>query len=162
MRVRQLTYLLNMERAPSFMSDGRVIFTAEKRAPGFYQLALRRINLDGGDYHPLYAQRGTIGYHEASQVVELADKNFAAIFAMPETPHGGGTLGIFNRIASASTFGAPTRPITRSILAVIDPAAPQSPEPAFFLHFAAGSRDADAATSASTRRRRRFPINACS
>ena len=39
------------------MNDGRLIFTAEKRAPGFYQLALRRMNLDGGDYHPLYAQR---------------------------------------------------------------------------------------------------------
>ncbi len=41
------------------MQDGRLIFTTEKRAPGFYQLALRRQNLDGGDYHPLYAQRGT-------------------------------------------------------------------------------------------------------
>ena len=42
MRVRQLTFQLNMERFPSFMQDGRLIFTAEKRAPGFYQLALRR------------------------------------------------------------------------------------------------------------------------
>ena len=94
---RQLTFLLNMERRPSFMSDGRVIFTAEKRAPGFSQLALRRINLDGGDYHPLYAQRGSIGYPEASEVVELADKDFVTIFRTPTTPHGGGALGVFNR-----------------------------------------------------------------
>src|SRR5262249_19313755 len=85
-RGRQPTYLLNMERQPSFMSDGRLVFTAEKRAPNFYQLALRRINLDGGDYHPLYAQRGSIGYPEATQVVELADKNFAAIFSTQQTP----------------------------------------------------------------------------
>src|SRR5262249_21527645 len=72
-KIRQLTYLLNMERQPSIMSDGRVIFSAEKRAPQFYQVALRRINIDGGDYHPLYAQRGSIGYPEATQVVELCD-----------------------------------------------------------------------------------------
>src|SRR5207248_1131859 len=80
MRVRQGTFLLNTERYPSFMSDGRLIFNAEKRAPGFYQMAVRRMNVDGGDYHPLYAQRATIGYHEARQVIELADKDFAAIF----------------------------------------------------------------------------------
>ena len=98
-RIRQLTFLLNMERQPSFMSDGRVILTAEKRAPGFYQLALRRINLDGGDYHPLYAQRGSIGYPEATEVVELADKDFAAIFRAPGTPHGGGALGRLQSVA---------------------------------------------------------------
>src|SRR5262249_27718325 len=51
--VRQLPWQLNMERLPSFMQDGRLVFIAEKREPGFYQLALRRQNLDGGDYHPL-------------------------------------------------------------------------------------------------------------
>ncbi|MGH7270038.1 MAG: hypothetical protein ACREJ3_06365, partial [Polyangiaceae bacterium] len=59
LRVRQLTWQLNMEREPNFMQDGRLIFTSEKREPGFYQLALRRQNLDGGDYHPLYAQRAS-------------------------------------------------------------------------------------------------------
>jgi hypothetical protein len=132
-RVRQLTFLLNMERAPSFMSDGRLIFTAEKRAPNFAQLALRRLNLDGGDYHPLYAQRGSIGYPEATQVVELADKNFAAIFRTPATPHGGGALVVFNRslgidFRSTDPNDYPIDP------GVIDPAAPQSLDPAFFLH----------------------------
>jgi hypothetical protein len=132
-RVRQLSYLLNMERTPSFMSDGRVIFTAEKRAPNFYQLALRRINLDGGDYHPLYAQRGSIGYPEATEAVELADKNFAAIFRAPNTPHGGGTIGIINR--SIGIDFRSTNPADYPIdPGVLDPAAPQSLDPAFFLH----------------------------
>jgi hypothetical protein len=130
--VRQLTFLLNLERQPSFMNDGRLIFTAEKRAPGFYQLALRRINLDSGDYHPLYAQRGSIGYPEATQVVELMDKDFAAIFSEPATPHGGGALGIFNRslgidFQSRDPADYPIDP------AVLDPAALQSPDPAYFL-----------------------------
>jgi hypothetical protein len=132
-RVRQLTYLLNMERGPSFMSDGRLIFTAEKRAPNFYQLALRRINLDGGDYHPLYAQRSSIGYPEGTQVIELADKDFAAIFRTPTTPHGGGALGVFNRSLGIDFRSTDAADYTIDP-GVIDGAQPQSPDPAFFLH----------------------------
>jgi hypothetical protein len=132
-RTRQLTFLLNMERRPSFMSDGRVILTAEKRAPGFSQLALRRINLDGGDYHPLYAQRGSIGYPEASEVAELADKDFVTIFRTPATPHGGGALGVFNR--SLGIDFRSTDPLDYPIdPGVIDSTQPQFPDPAFFLH----------------------------
>ncbi|HVH43760.1 MAG TPA: hypothetical protein VM925_15505, partial [Labilithrix sp.] len=131
-RIRQLTFLLNMERQPTFMNDGRVIFVAEKRAPDFYQVSLRRINLDTGDYHPLYAQRGSIGYPEATQVVELADKDFATIFSTPATPGGGGALGVFNRslgidFQSADAADYPIDP------GVLDPAQPQFPDPAFFL-----------------------------
>ena len=97
MTVRQLTWQLNMERLPSFMQDGRLIFTAEKREPGFYQLALRRQNLDGGDYHPLYGQRATIGYTQATYVVELADKNFATVFSNGDAQHGAGALAVINR-----------------------------------------------------------------
>jgi hypothetical protein len=132
-RIRQLTFLLNMERYPSFMSDGRVILSAEKRSQGFYQIALRRVNVDGGDYHPLYAQRGSIGYHEATNVVELADKNFAAIFRDQKAPHGGGTLGIFNR--SIGIDFTSTNPADYLIdPSVLDPASASSPEAAFFLH----------------------------
>ncbi len=132
-RIRQLTYLLNTERAPAFMADGRVIFTVEKRLPGFSQTSLRRINLDGGDYHPLYAQRGSIGFHEVSQVVHLADKNFAAIFADHGLPSRGGTLGVFNRslgvdLGSAERSDYPADPT------VLDPASNTAPDPAFFLH----------------------------
>jgi hypothetical protein len=133
MRIRQLTYLLNMERQPAFMTDGRIVFAAEKRAPNFYEVALRRINVDGGDYHPLYAQRGSIGYPEATQVVELADKNFATIFSVPATPGGGGAVGVFNRsigIDFQSTDPA-DYPIDPGVL---DFNQPQAPDPNFFLH----------------------------
>lgn len=133
MRVRQLTFLLDMERGPAFMVDGHLIFTVEKREPGFYQLALRRQNVDGGDYHPLYAQRGSVGFQEASQVVQLGDKNFAFIGADAGVPHHGGRLCIFNRsigvdFTSDDPADYPVQPD------VIDPASPMSPEPAFFIH----------------------------
>ncbi len=132
-RIRQLTFLLNTERLPSFMSDGRVILSAEKRSPGFYQLALRRVNVDGGDYHPLYAQRGSIGYHEAMYVVELADKNFAAIFRDKDAPHAGGTIGVFNRSLGVDfTSNDPADFLVDP--GVVDPTSPMSLEPQFFLH----------------------------
>jgi len=132
-RIRQLTYLLNVEREPTFMRDGRVIFTAEKRAPGFYQLALRRINLDGGDYHPLYAQRGSIGYLEATSPIELAQKNFAAIFADPGAPYGGGTLAVFNRSIGIDFTSSKAEDYVIDST-ILDPASIQSPDPKFFLH----------------------------
>jgi Tol biopolymer transport system component len=130
MRVRQLTWQLNMERLPSFMQDGRLIFTTEKRAPGFYQLALRRQNLDGGDYHPLYAQRGTIGYEQATYVVELADKNFATVFSNPTAVHGAGVIGVFNR-----SIGVDFQSKTASDY-VVDPSVLKNnaPESDFFKH----------------------------
>ena len=140
----QLSYLLNMERHPSLMVDGRVIFTTEKREPNFYQLALRRENLDTGDYHPLYAQRGSIGYYQADHVVEMGDKSFAAIFStcLPGKTagtsatcpaHGGGVLGTFNRsigvdFTSQNPADYPIDPT------VINPSSPSAPEDAFFLH----------------------------
>ena len=133
MRVRQLTWQLNMERMPSFMSDGRLIFTAEKREPDFYQLALRRQNLDGGDYHPLYAQRGSIGYPQATYGVELADKSFAAIFSNPTAQHGAGAVAVVNR--SIGPDFSSTNPADYPIdPTVIDPSSASSPEASFFLH----------------------------
>jgi len=95
--VRQLTFLLNDELTPAFMRDGRLIMVTEKRAPGFYQLAGRRMNLDGGDYHPLFGQRDTIGFDQLTDVVELTDKNFAAILSDHDAVHGAGTLVVINR-----------------------------------------------------------------
>jgi hypothetical protein len=132
-RIRQGTFLLDMERMPSFMSDGRLIFATEKRAQDFYQIALRRMNLDGGDYHPLYAQRATIGFHEARYPVELENKSFAAILSDKDAPHGAGTLAVFNRsIGVDFTSADPTDYVVDS--SVVDPLAPASPEPQFFLH----------------------------
>ena len=130
--VKQLTFLLDLERQPWVAADGRLVFVSEKRAPNFYQLALRRINLDTGDYHPLFAQRGSIGYPEATQVVELADRDFAAIFS-PKDGSAAGRLGVINRsigldYASTNAADYPIDPT------VIDPASASAPNPSFFLH----------------------------
>jgi hypothetical protein len=105
---------------------------------------LRRENLDTGDYHPLYAQRGSIGYYQADQVVEMGDKSFAAIFStcLPGKTagttatcptHGGGVLGTFNR--SIGVDFTSTNPADYPIdPTVIDPSSPTAPEAAFFLH----------------------------
>lgn len=95
--VRQLTFLLDQELSPSFMTDGRVILTAEKRAQDFHQLAGRRINLDGGDYHPLFAQRGSVGFESATEIVELANRNFALVGSTLSARDGGGSIVIVNR-----------------------------------------------------------------
>ncbi len=126
--VRQLTFLLNQELYPSMMSDGRLIFSAEKRGLDFYQLAGRRMNLDGGDYHPLYAQRKTIGFAQMTEVVELADKNFAAIFSDKGAAHGAGTLAVFNRSVG------PDQTSTDPADYTADPNAIGWPVSNFFLH----------------------------
>jgi hypothetical protein len=95
--VRELTFLNNQELMPSFMADGRVIFTTEKREPDFFQLAGRRINLDGGDYHPLFAQRKSVGFEMATEIVELANRNLALVAAPFGAKDGAGTIAIINR-----------------------------------------------------------------
>jgi hypothetical protein len=96
-KVRQLTYLLDQELQPSVMRDGRVIFSAEKRALDFHQLAGRRQNLDGGDYHPLFAQRPSIGFESATEIVELANRDFAIVSAPLDARDGGGAIAVVNR-----------------------------------------------------------------
>jgi hypothetical protein len=131
--VRQLTWELNMERMPSFMQDGRLIYTAEKREPSFYQLALRRQNLDGSDYHPLYAQRASIGYLQATGVVELAQKNFATVFSDQTALHGAGALTVFNRSIGVD-FSSQNPKDYLIDPTVITPGSRSAPEPDFFLH----------------------------
>ncbi len=141
-QIRQLTYQLEMEREPTFMSDGRIIFTAEKREQDFYELALRRLDLDGSDYHPLYSQRGTVGFYEATNVIELSNKNFLTIFSNPGVPHSGGTIGVFNRsigVDYTSTNAAdyaidPTVIDPNSATSVEQLANNQDATPNFFLH----------------------------
>ncbi|MCA9596338.1 MAG: PD40 domain-containing protein [Myxococcales bacterium] len=127
-KIRQLTFLLNQEFMPNFMSDGRVIMITEKRAPGFYQLAARRQNLDGGDYHPLFGQRQTIGYDQLTDVVELSDKNFAAIFSDKGAAHGGGTLAVFNRSLGPDQLSQNPDDYTQ------DPDGMSWPNPKFYQH----------------------------
>ncbi|MES1177801.1 MAG: hypothetical protein ABUL62_25980 [Myxococcales bacterium] len=127
-KIRQLTFLLNQELSPSFMRDGRLILITEKRAPGFYQLAGRRMNLDGGDYHPLFGQRDTIGFDQMTDVVELADKNFAAILSENGAVHGAGTLAVINRSVGVDQQSDDPAAYVQS------EAAMTWPNPAFFQH----------------------------
>jgi hypothetical protein len=135
--VRELTFLLDQELTPSFMGDGRVIFTTEKRAPDFYQLAGRRINLDGGDYHPLYGQRSTIGFNQLTDIVELGDKNLAGILSELGAIRGGGALAVINRsigidqvstneadyLQDPNAIGWPNQDFFQHSLAIVDTAA---------------------------------------
>jgi len=127
-RIRQLTFLTNQELYPSFMRDGRVIFSTEKRAPEFYQLAGRRINLDGGDYHPLFGQRSTVNFTQLTDVVELADKNLAMILSDKGAQRGAGALAILNR--SIGVDQVSTDPADY----LVEPEAIGEPSPDFFQH----------------------------
>ena len=96
-KIRQLTFLLNYEGQPSFKLNGQMLLTAEKRAPGFYQLAARRINLDGGDYHPLFGQRPSMGYLQLTDCIQLPDGNFVGVASDRGAAHTAGTLVTVNR-----------------------------------------------------------------
>ncbi len=95
--IRQLTYLSNQELAPAFMRDGRLVFTTEKRAESFHQLALRRIDLDGGDYHPLFAQRPSIGFAAATDGCVLPNGDFAFVAGPIDAADGAGAIALVNR-----------------------------------------------------------------
>jgi hypothetical protein len=95
--LRQLTFLSNQELAPSFLTDGRVIFTAEKRGLDFHQFATRRENLDGGDYHPLIAQRPSVGFASGTEVVELPNGTLALVTSGLDAVDGGGSIAVVNR-----------------------------------------------------------------
>lgn len=94
---RQLTWLLNAELQPAFMGDGHAIYSVEKRARDFYQISLRRHLLDGGDYHPLYGQRDTVGFESATEVAELGDGRFVFIGADLDSPDGAGSVVLADR-----------------------------------------------------------------
>lgn len=126
--IRQLTYLLDQELSPSFMVDGRLIFSTEKRSPGFYQIAGRRMNLDGGDYHPLFGQRSTVGFDQFTEVVELSDRNLAAIFSQRGAARGAGTLAIINRSLGIDQRSANPEDY------LLDPNAIDWPNPDFYQH----------------------------
>lgn len=96
-KIRQLTFLLNYEGQPTFKLNGQLLLTAEKRAPGFYQLAARRINLDGGDYHPLFGQRSSMGFLQLTDCIQLPDGNFVGIASDRGAAHQAGTLVTVNR-----------------------------------------------------------------
>jgi hypothetical protein len=126
--IRQLTFLLNQEILPSFKVNGQLIFTTEKRAPGFYQLAGRRLNIDGGDYHPLFGQRPTMGYDQLTDLVQLATLDFAAVLSDRGAVRSAGALAVVNR-----SLGPETESGNPADYAV-DPEHADFPNPAFFRH----------------------------
>ncbi len=115
--VRQLTFLLDQELEPAFMADGRVIFTAEKREPGFHQFSLRRQNLDGGDYHPLYGQRPTLGFASSTEVTLLPNQEFAFVAGPLDATDGAGAIALANRSIGPdqSNRAASDRPYLHSL-----------------------------------------------
>ncbi len=111
--IRQLTFLLNQELAPGFMQDGRVIYTVEKRELDFHMLALRRQNLDGGDYHPLYASRHSLGFGSATEVEQLPDQNF--VFVAAPLGEAAGSIAVFNRSIGPDQDGRDERGYLHSL-----------------------------------------------
>ncbi len=93
----QMTFLNGSELSPAMMHNGQLTMTTEKASPGFYQLAGRRINWDLTDYHPLLAQRESIGFGQATFVREANDRNFLIILSDPAARFSGGALVSFNR-----------------------------------------------------------------
>ncbi len=136
-KIRQLTFLSNQELSPAFMRDGRLIFSTEKRSPDFYQLAGRRMNLDGGDYHPLFGQRSSIDFTQLTDAVELADKDLAFILSDKGAMRGAGALGILNRsvgidqrsqdpadyLVDPAAVSTPLKDFYQRSLRIVDPAA---------------------------------------
>lgn len=105
--VRQLTFQLNQELAPAFMTDGRLIMTAEKRELDFHMFSGRRLNLDGGDYHPLFAQRDSVGFHSATEFAEMFDRNLVFVASELDSADGAGTIAIVNRSIGPDQFDRP-------------------------------------------------------
>lgn len=96
-KIRQLTFLSNQEMYPAFKINGQLLMTTEKRQPGFYQLAARRINLDGGDYHPLFGQRAHFGHLQLTETSQLLDQNFVGIASDRGAANLAGALVVINR-----------------------------------------------------------------
>jgi len=127
-KIRQLTFLLGQELAPSFKRNGQLIFTTEKRAPGFYQLAGRRMNLDGTDYHPLYAQRKSVGFEQLVDVHQLANGDFIGVFSDRGALARGGTLGVANRSLGPDQIDRdPNDRFFLRSLTILDPSATGKP-----------------------------------
>lgn len=95
--VEQMTFLNGSELFPALMHNGQLTMTTEKATESFYQLAGRRINWDLTDYHPLLAQRESIGYGQATFIREGLDRNFVMILSDPGAWFSGGALVTFNR-----------------------------------------------------------------
>ena len=94
--LRQVTYLLNQELQPDFTVEGRLVYTIEKRQPDFHQFALRRMNLDGGDFRPFFGSRPSVGFESTSEVTQLPNLNIAFVATRLHAPDAAGSIGFAN------------------------------------------------------------------
>lgn len=94
--VRQLTHLLNQELQPGFTVNGRVMYTIEKRQPQFHQMALRRMNLDGGDFRPFFGARPSVGFASITDPIQLPNLNVGFVAGPLHATDGAGSIGFLN------------------------------------------------------------------
>ncbi len=119
----QMTFLNGSELMPALMQNGQITMTTEKATENLYQLSGRRINWDLTDYHPLLAQRGTIGFTQATFVREAFDRDFLIILSDPAARFSGGTLATFNRSLGPFEFSRLGEDGYAPAVTFLDPAA---------------------------------------
>lgn len=117
----QMTFLNGSELSPAMMRSGKLSMTTEKATEGFYQLSGRRINWDLTDYHPLLAQRETIGFRQATEIREAIDGDFWFILSDPNSWFAGGTMTVLNRSIGPFEYGRNDPTFLQSI-DFVDPA----------------------------------------
>lgn len=119
----QMTFLNGSELHPAVMHNGQITMTTEKATADFYQLSGRRINWDLTDYHPLLAQRETVGFGQATFVREAPDRNFVMILSDPAAQFSGGALATFNRSLGPFEASRQNEPGYAPAVVFLDPAA---------------------------------------
>ncbi len=149
----QMTVLNGSELSPAVMKNGQITMTTEKATRSLYQLSGRRINWDLSDYHPLLAQRATIGYEQATEIREGLDRNFLVILSDSGAHFGGGALGIFNRSIGPFHVGQKNNSFVDALRVIGDAEAGRGPASGAFrspypapdgrilVSYAAGSLD---------------------
>ena len=121
--LEQMTVLSGAELNPAIMQNGQITMTTEKATPTFYQLAGRRINWDLTDYHPLLAQRETIGFSQATDIREAHDRDFLIILSNADARFQAGALVAFNRSIGPFDFEREGEPGYLSSVEFVDPLA---------------------------------------
>jgi hypothetical protein len=122
----QMTVLNGSELMPALMHNGQITMTTEKATESFYQLAGRRINWDLTDYHPLLAQRETIGYGQATFIREGLDRDFLVVLSDPAARFSGGALVAFNRSLGPFEFDRIGEDGYLAAVEFLDPSAAQA------------------------------------
>jgi hypothetical protein len=113
--LEQMTFLNGSELSPAVMKNGQITMSTEKATDGFYQVSGRRINWDLTDYHPLLAQRDTIGFQQATEIREALDRDFWMILSDANAWFSGGSLAAFNRSVGPFEYGRDDTGFVKSV-----------------------------------------------